>query len=61
MAMVMGAIGLALVVARGRLDRVDGATRLGRTAGYLPLLASVLVLGFGVYLTVQAVSGAATF
>jgi ABC-type nickel/cobalt efflux system permease component RcnA len=61
MALVMGGIGLALVVARGRLDRVDGGTRLGRTAGYLPLVASVMVLGFGVYLTVQAVSGAATF
>ena len=57
MAMVMGAIGLALVVARGRLDRVDTSTRLGRATGYLPLVASFLVLGFGLFLTIQAVSG----
>ena len=57
MAVVMGGIGLALVVARGRLDRVDAGSRLGRAGGYLPLVASFLVLGFGLYLTVQAVSG----
>lgn len=57
MALVMGGIGLALVVARGRLDRVDASTRLGRASGYLPLVASFLVLGFGLYLTIQAVSG----
>jgi len=61
MALVMGGIGLALVIARGRLDRADAATRLGRTAAYLPLVASVVVVGFGLYLTVQAVSGAAMF
>jgi nickel/cobalt exporter len=60
MALVMGGIGLALVIARGRLDRVDAGTRLGRTAGYLPLVASFLVLGFGLYLTAQAVSGTTT-
>jgi len=60
MALVMGGIGLALVIARGRLDRVDTATRLGKAGGYLPLVASVLVLGFGLYLTVQAVSGTVT-
>ena len=57
MAMVMGGIGFALVVARGRLDRVDTSTWLGRASGYLPLVASFLVLGFGLYLTIQAVSG----
>lgn len=57
MALVMGGIGLALVVARGRLDRVDSSTRLGRVGAYLPLVASFLVLGFGLYLTIQAVSG----
>jgi ABC-type nickel/cobalt efflux system permease component RcnA len=60
MAMVMGGIGLALVLARGRLDRVDTATKLGRVGGYLPLMASFLVLGFGLYLTFQAVSGTTT-
>jgi ABC-type nickel/cobalt efflux system permease component RcnA len=57
MAAVMSGIGLALVVARGRLDRVDTSTWLGRTTAHLPLLASCLVLGFGFYLTVQAISG----
>ena len=58
MAAVMGGIGLALVLARGRLDRVDTASWLGRVTAHLPLLASCLVLGFGIYLTIQAVSGA---
>jgi ABC-type nickel/cobalt efflux system permease component RcnA len=57
MAAVMSGIGLALVVARGRLDRVDTSTWLGRATAHLPLLASCLVLGFGLYLTFQAVSG----
>ena len=61
MALVMGAIGLALVVARGRLDRVDTSTTIGRAGAYLPLVASFFVLGFGLYLTVQAVSGNTTF
>jgi ABC-type nickel/cobalt efflux system permease component RcnA len=57
MALVMGGIGLALVVARGRLDRVETTSVLGRASAYLPLVASFLVLGFGLFLTVQAVSG----
>jgi nickel/cobalt exporter len=61
MALVMGGIGLALVLARGRLDRVVGASTLGRLSGYVPLVASVLVFGLGLYLTVQAVAGRATF
>ena len=61
MALVMGGIGLALVLARGRLDRVDGASTLGRVSGYVPLVASVLVFGLGLYLTFQAVAGRATF
>jgi len=60
MALVMGGIGLALVIARGRLDRVDAGTRLGRAAAYLPLVASFFVLGFGLYLTAQAVTGTTT-
>ena len=59
MALVMGGIGLALVLARGRLDRVDGASTLGRVSGYVPLVASVLVFGLGLYLTFQAVAGRA--
>ncbi len=61
MALVMGGIGLALVVARGRLDRVEAASPLGRVGAYMPLVASFLVLGLGLYLTVQAVSGNTTF
>ena len=57
MALVMGGIGLAMVIARGRLDRVDASTTIGRARGYLPLVASFLVLGFGLYLTVQAIAG----
>jgi ABC-type nickel/cobalt efflux system permease component RcnA len=59
MAAVMSGIGLALVVARGRLDHVDTSSWLGRATTHLPLLASCLVLGFGVYLTIQAISGSA--
>ncbi|MFL5675429.1 MAG: nickel/cobalt transporter [Chloroflexota bacterium] len=61
MALVMGGIGLALVLARGRLDRVDAGSRLGRASSVVPLAAAFLVFGLGVYLTVQAVSGTATF
>ncbi|MEO8438327.1 MAG: hypothetical protein ABI562_07685 [Chloroflexota bacterium] len=61
MALVMSGIGLALVLARGRLDRVDSASTLGRVRGYVPLVASFLVFGLGLYLTVQAVAGNTTF
>ncbi len=61
MALVMGGIGLALVVARGRLDRVQASSPLGRASAFMPLVASFLVLGLGLYLTVQAVSGTTTF
>jgi nickel/cobalt exporter len=61
MALVMGGMGLALVVARGRLDRVEAASPLSRLGAYMPLAASFVVLGLGVYLTVQAVSGNPTF
>ncbi|MEA2619537.1 MAG: nickel/cobalt transporter (NicO) family protein [Chloroflexota bacterium] len=61
MALVMSGIGLALVVARGRLDRVDSASTLGSVSRYLPLVASFLVFGLGIYLTFQAVAGNTTF
>ena len=61
MAIVLAGIGLALVVARGRLDRVDSASPLGRAGHHVPLVASFLVLGLGLYLTFQAVAGSATF
>ncbi len=61
MALVMSGIGLALVLARGRLDRVETASPLGRMSAYLPLVASFLVFGLGLYLTFQAVAGNTTF
>ncbi len=61
MALVMGGIGFALVLARGRLDRVDSTSRLWRVSGFVPLAAACLVFGLGLYLTVQAVAGTATF
>ncbi len=61
MALVMSGIGLALVLARGRLDRVETSTPLGRFSTYLPLVASFLVFGLGLYLTFQAVAGGTTF
>ncbi len=60
MAAVMTGIGLAMVVARGRLDRVPAGQALGRLRGAVPLVAAVLVFGFGIYLTVQAVGGTPT-
>ena len=59
--MVMGGIGLALVFARGRLDRVDFGLVLGRASQFVPLVASFLVFGLGLYLTFQAVAGNTTF
>ena len=61
MAVVMGGIGLALVLARSRLDHVDAGSRLGRANGFVPLAAASLVFVLGIYLTIQAVAGNATF
>ena len=57
MAVVMTAIGLATVVARGRLDRMPAGSGLGRVTRQLPLVAAVVVLAFGVYLSIQAIGG----
>ncbi len=61
MALVMGGIGLVLVVARGRMDRLDTNSALGRATAYVPIVAATVVFGFGLYLTFQAISGNATF
>ena len=58
MALVMGGIGVALVLARGRVERMAPTSPLGRVSGYIPLAAAVLVFGLGLYLTAQAVGGA---
>jgi ABC-type nickel/cobalt efflux system permease component RcnA len=54
MAAVMSGIGLVLVTARERVDRIQTGLGLGRIREAVPLVASVVVLGFGVVLTGQA-------
>ena len=60
MAAVMGGIGLVTVAARSRLDRHPGGGGLGRVRDVVPLAAAVLVFGFGIYLTAQALGAAPT-
>ena len=57
MAAVMTSVGLAMIVARTRLDRMPSRSSLGRIAAAAPLVASVAVLGLGLVLTWQAVAG----
>jgi len=54
MAGVMSGVGLVLVSARNRVDRVQGGIGFGRFREAIPLIAAVVVLGFGVVLTGQA-------
>jgi nickel/cobalt exporter len=54
MAAVMGGIGIALVVASGRLSRLPTGGGLARVGAAVPLVAAVLVFGFGVWLTAGA-------
>ena len=61
MAAVMTGVGLALILARGRIDGLAADSTLGRFRTWLPLAAACLVLGIGLYLTVQAVAGPTTF
>jgi ABC-type nickel/cobalt efflux system permease component RcnA len=58
MATVMGGIGLAMVAARDRFDRMPSGQALGRIRDTVPLVAAVLVFGFGIYLTFQALGAA---
>ena len=60
MAAVMGSVGLVMVLARSRLDRLPAGGGLGRLREAVPLVAAVLVFGFGLYLTVQALAAAPT-
>jgi nickel/cobalt exporter len=57
MAAVMTGVGLAMILARTRLDRMPSRSSLGRLAMAAPLLASVAVLTLGLVLTWQAVAG----
>ena len=61
MAAVMTGVGLALILARGRIDGIASDSKLGPIRAWLPLAAACLVLGIGLYLTVQAVAGPTTF
>ena len=60
MAGVMTAVGLVLVFARTRLDRLPSASWAGSAAGLVPAIAAVVVFGLGVVLTAQAVGGNVT-
>jgi hypothetical protein len=53
----MTGIGLVLVAARHRVERASIGVRLVAARELVPLVASVVVLGFGVYLTAQALIG----
>jgi nickel/cobalt transporter (NicO) family protein len=57
MAAVMTGVGLLMILARGRLDRMPSRSALGRLATAAPLIASVAVLSLGVVLTWSAVAG----
>jgi ABC-type nickel/cobalt efflux system permease component RcnA len=54
MAAVMVAIGLILVIARERLDRIPTADGFRRVRASMPLAASLLVFAVGIVLTAQA-------
>ncbi len=58
MAAVMSGVGLALVAARDRFDRIQVDGGLARIREAVPLAAAVVVFGFGVVLTAQAISAA---
>jgi ABC-type nickel/cobalt efflux system permease component RcnA len=58
MAAVMSGVGLALVAARDRFDRIQVDGGMARLREVVPLAAAVVVLGFGLALTVQAISTA---
>jgi nickel/cobalt exporter len=60
MAAVMGGIGFGLVAARDRIERVEVGAGLAKVRETVPLVASVVVLSFGLYLTAQALGGRAT-
>ena len=53
----MTGVGLTMILARGRLDRMPRHSGLGQLAAAAPLLASIAVLGLGLVLTWQALAG----
>jgi ABC-type nickel/cobalt efflux system permease component RcnA len=60
MAAVMSGIGLGLVIARDRLERVALTGGLARLREAVPLGAAVVVFGFGLVLTAQALGAPPT-
>jgi len=60
MALVLGGVGLGLVLARNRIEKLPSRSSLGRVAAYAPLAAGVVVFTLGVVLTVQALRGVST-
>ncbi|HEY2916207.1 MAG TPA: hypothetical protein VGI98_03230 [Candidatus Limnocylindrales bacterium] len=60
MAAVLGGVGLALVLTRDRIERIPSGTVLRPIAAYLPLGAAVVVIGLGLFLTVQALGPGVT-
>jgi len=61
MAFVLGGVGLALVLARDRVDRLPTMNPIGRFAPFAPLASGVVVLSLGLYLTTTALGFAPTF
>jgi ABC-type nickel/cobalt efflux system permease component RcnA len=57
MALVMAGVGLVMIVARGRLDRLGVDSPLGRLRSWVPLGAAVVVLGLGLVLSAQSLMG----
>jgi nickel/cobalt exporter len=57
MAAVLSGIGLALVYARGIVERVPRRRSLDRLTAALPVLTAVVVFGVGVILTGSALLG----
>lgn len=57
MAVVLCAIGVAIVRARSWVDRASVGTRFHLVSGYAPLAASVVVVSLGAWLTVQSLAG----
>lgn len=60
MAVVLGGIGALTVLARGRLERIAAPTGLARATRNASLVAAIVVLGVGLWLTVQAVGATPT-
>ncbi len=61
MATILAGVGLVLVFARDRLERLPSASSLGRLATYAPLGAACLIFSLGIWLTSQAIGSGPAF